>query len=274
MPPTPESKYQPKKKVDACPYCKVSFGLTIWKYHCGWCGSVVCDNCSPKTFHLPPVHPESIRVCDKCVTEASNYAAEHQPRGTTGGRVLGGGTERGSEEEEREKRAKIIADRMKKNALPSRQTSAFAEGSDKEAQIRIREEIRRRDEERERQALAAKKAAVLPPVVAEVAPAAEATSSTPPKTSPEPEPIARQPSSDGPGGEGRKTNPALEAMLRRQQQSAGSRPNAGPQDPEKAKLLRIIGEKLKIRNEEEPFGLRSMDVAKLRIYLRHLEGGR
>ena len=272
MPPTPESKYQPKKKVDACPYCKMSFGLTTWKYHCGWCGSVVCDNCSPKTFHLPPVHPESIRVCNKCVTDASNYAAQHQTRGTAG-RVLGGGTERGTEEEEREKRAKIIADRMKKSAPPSRQTSsAFAEDPDKEAQIRIREEIRRRDEERERQARAAKKTAVPAAVVPEVT-ESSAASSTPPKTSPEPEPIARQPSTDGPGGEGRKANPALAAMLRRQQ-SAGSRPTAAPQDPEKAKLLRIIGEKLKIKNEEEPFGLRSMDVTKLRIYLRHLEGGR
>ena len=309
MPPTPESEYEPKANVSKCPLCKTGFGLTTWKYHCAWCGKVVCDDCSPRTFSLPPVHEEPHRVCNSCVPEAAAFAAQHHGKsggGGGGGRVLGGGSSRGTEEEERAKRAQILAERMKKSAPPARQGSTgFGAGeTEREMQARIREEIRKRDEERDRQA---RKAAATAAGVSQGqlpqgqsgsdathsgvqsdsnAPTTDTGDAPPPTisadndvngdcdhaTRPSAEPVGAASKEPPQSQSERKTNPALEAALRRQQQSAGSRgPAAAPVDPEKARLLRTIQEKLKQKSEDEPFGLRSMDVAKLRIYLRHLE---
>jgi hypothetical protein len=63
-------------------------------------------------------------------------------------------------------------------------------------------------------------------------------------------------------------NPSLEAALRRQDQSL----HKGSAVGEKLQLLNAIIGILQKRGEDEPFGLRSMEVVKLRSYLVYLDG--
>ncbi|SCU68814.1 uncharacterized protein TEOVI_000526900 [Trypanosoma equiperdum] len=70
--------------------------------------------------------------------------------------------------------------------------------------------------------------------------------------------------------QGSEENPVLEAaMRRRQQHMLGVGPNTVNSE-EKIRLLTEITTILKQRGEDEPFGLRSMDETKLRVYLRHI----
>ena len=71
----------------ACRCCSKSFGVRLWKYHCGGCGACVCDGCSQRRFVLlPPLQhgyskataglqqgyrldasgKSELRVCDGC----------------------------------------------------------------------------------------------------------------------------------------------------------------------------------------------------------------
>ncbi|EAN87387.1 hypothetical protein C3747_114g93 [Trypanosoma cruzi] len=66
-------------------------------------------------------------------------------------------------------------------------------------------------------------------------------------------------------------NPVLAAALRRRQQEQLGMKANWENSSEKTRLLTAILEVLHQRGEEEPFGLRSMDEAKLQAYLRYVK---
>jgi trehalose-6-phosphate synthase len=67
-----------------------------------------------------------------------------------------------------------------------------------------------------------------------------------------------------------KPNPALQAALKRQQQNHGTVQHSSAEKTERQQLLESISAVLRRKGEDEPFGLRSMDTTKLRLYLNHI----
>ncbi|KAH9582292.1 hypothetical protein LSM04_009413 [Trypanosoma melophagium] len=82
----------------ACPYCKRSFSLLLWRHQCDVCQVVVCDDCVPKS--------NGLRRCPQCVPRRT--ATEHQQRSSNSEKpsIL-------NEAEEREKRLRAVESRMK-----------------------------------------------------------------------------------------------------------------------------------------------------------------
>lgn len=123
--------FKDSKKAKKCGLCGKEFGVTRWKYNCHQCGDVVCDDCSKSLVALPPVHPAAVRVCDLCVSASGNPSK---------GRKLGGASARGTEEEEREKRAKAAEARMaaqSNRGLGTRQDSTGVPGDVADEKYRL-----------------------------------------------------------------------------------------------------------------------------------------
>ena len=257
--PCPESAFQPKDSAKQCPLCNQSFGMTRWKYNCHVCGKIVCDDCTATRMTLPPVYvKEAVRVCDGC----KGVAGQMGGRTPGGGRTLGGGgpTAQGTEEEERAKRAAIMAARLGKQ--PGMRPLSSQAGKRPAA------------------------AGPSPAAASPAQPAQPATSSQ--SASAFSGGGGRTAGGDGDGGGGMGgrantepvrgdapppgSNPMLEAALRRQQaQGGGAASGQKTDDPERLSLLAQIGTALQKKNQTEPFGLRSMETHKLRMYLRHLQ---
>ena len=252
--PCPEGHFEAKDGVAKCPLCEKEFGTFRWKYNCHMCGQVVCDDCSKTTMTLPPVWVrEPVKVCDKC----RGVAAQTGGRTAGGGRALGGSgpTTQGTEEEERAKRLAMIEARQKQPALRplSSQGGARPRGATGPPAHNAHAPPA------EPAGLGAR-AATEPPGVAPPPPAGDGGGMG---TRAEPDPAAR----------GGAPNPMLEAAMRRQAAAAAGAP-AGQRktdDPEKLQLLAQINAILHRRGESEPFGLRAMDNAKLRVYLKNLK---
>ena len=197
--------------------------MTRWRYNCHMCGEVICDDCSPFTAMLPPVWvTEPVRVCKACMPEVSQRTQVKKD----GGRVLGGSTAPAlSEDQERERRARLAEERANRGNRP---------------------------------AVAPTRQPAKPNQTSNAQPAQSSLGGG------REEPQARQEGS----------NPMLEAALRRQQQRNEGSSNQPAADPEKAALLSQIAAVYRGRGDTEPFGLRSMDVPRLRLHLKHLQDGK
>lgn len=243
------------ESASACPICRRSFGFFLWKHTCSVCKATVCDDCAPvmssaQREAMP--NPDILRICTTC--------AGGHPSGTHQGHRLGGGTSAAAggpkpsvssvdaqSETEREKRARIIEERMKVQQNRGR-SSQLAVPSSSPANL--------------------------------YNPGTPQATATPP---PPPQQQQQMPSVSQARGEAPPTssastafssssNPALEAAMRRQQQQGGSKPSTGGNtSAEKVRLLHEIESILQQRGEATPFGLRSSDEAKLRSYLKYLK---
>lgn len=68
--PAPTAFWQPDESASTCPRCNTEFSNTVARHHCGVCGKLRCNTCSPRTAQvLRPVKnaaPENVRVCNRC----------------------------------------------------------------------------------------------------------------------------------------------------------------------------------------------------------------
>ena len=238
---------QPQGPAKNCPKCRREFGFTLWKYNCHICGLVVCDDCAPNKYVIPGGSEDPEKVCKDCEKKKGNEGLKT----SDGGRKLGGGEAPPpvtSEDAERERRAKLAEERMKNSSrrgIPTSTSSQPPRGAASSSSsaapqshdiARANSDFPAHDMEKVKQ---------------QEKPSAPVTTSDPPTAA-----------------GGGSSNPVLDAALRRQQSSQLA---GGPRvDPEKQLLLAEIHQVLVSRGEEEPFGLRSMEPTKLRLYLNHL----
>lgn len=62
----------PEEFFEKCHGCKMNFGVCRWKYHCRCCGYVFCFYCSWNYDNFLPFYLQSVRICDKCITDKKN----------------------------------------------------------------------------------------------------------------------------------------------------------------------------------------------------------
>lgn len=230
---------QDKDTVSKCPLCKQSFGITLWKYHCAHCGKVVCDDCAPEKYVDLSLFGDSAehRMCRICVAQA-------KPATVDGGRTLGGQGGRSDnphDAEERERRANLFAQKMKPQSAPRKGFAPSAPLSSNKPQNSDSTNNNNNKVQ-------------------------EPTASSSP-AAPNNEGAARP----VPQGSNPEANPVLAAALRRQEAAKAGTVRPNQMDPERQKILSEIQAILKKREEDEPFGLRSMDATKMRMFLRHLQ---
>ena len=260
----------------------------------------VCDLCKvPATTYAAKGGPRRLGTAAEAAVPSSSAAATSAPATASGA---------ANSDAEREKRAAALAARLGRGAgagsAASRGRGAggggggmvapnatFASAEEEEAERRRQREVRQRIYERDMAKERQEKEAATASAAAQPSRPAEAPASTvevsaeaPPEPSgsnsvaepeqpsvaPTPAPAAAASRAPAPG-----SNPMLEAALRRQAAAKG-RSNATPAsaasvDPERTALLARISQALAQRRQDEPFGLRSMETPKLRVYLRHLE---
>lgn len=241
------------KKASHCPLCKREFGIFLHRYTCGRCEGTFCDDCTPNKY-VVSAEAGAESVCKTCeqaliargVTQDGGRRLDGHVATSTGSSTASGGTSRPApdDESEREKRARIAEERVRATARTTT-SSQQPKRSEANALAPVR----------------CPPAAASPP--AEVATEDRTqnpvvTSSTAPSSAPLDRP-------DQP------VNPVLAAALRRQEQQLRPGSNMPANDPEKQRLLNEIVHLLKMRREDEPFGLRAMDATKLRMYLQHLK---
>lgn len=215
----------------ACPLCKKEFGIFRHRYECAACKGTFCDDCTPNKFVIPP-NPDAARVCTTCEQSVRRTAKD-----ADGGRRLGGGegpSKNASDASEREMRARLAEERLNAQRLPS--------STKKTSVAKLHPPARKEPEECQQTPPAQSQGRTL-------GTSGPATAASPPT------------------GE---SNPVLAAALRRQQQQQGTMRPAPSMDPERQQILLEIQTLLRSKNEEEPFGLRSMDAVKMRLYLKHL----
>ena len=180
-----------------------------------------------------------------------------------GARALGGTgpTQQGTDEEERQKRIAIIEARAKKsasmgglsrentNATISRQSSAITTNTPKPSSTLFVDS----------KEIPVNTAENTNTTVGSDGAEERSSSGGAPDVSPSREPPA-------------VSNPMLEAALRRAQANPQPGQNTkNNNDPVRIELMGQINAILQRRGESEPFGLRSMDNAKLRVYLKHMQ---
>jgi hypothetical protein len=62
----------PEEFFEKCYGCKMNFGVCRWKYHCRCCGYVFCFYCSWNYDNFLPFYLQSVRICDRCITDKKN----------------------------------------------------------------------------------------------------------------------------------------------------------------------------------------------------------
>ncbi|KEG10250.1 hypothetical protein DQ04_03981030 [Trypanosoma grayi] len=205
----------------ACPLCKRSFGLLLWRHVCGTCKRNFCEACAPKC--------NGERRCKSCGSAGTLHKQQQ-----SGAAIASG-------DDGRERCVRAAEERMKaaqQRGKPQRRDAPGAATPPNQ-----------REHQQQPEENSPKQTSISGAMQPETAPTQTAQAQTQPGT-----------------------NPVLEAaMRRRQQEQLGMNANRGNSD-EKVLLITEITKVLHQRGEEEPFGLRAMDEAKLRSYLRYIKG--
>ena len=245
-----ESDLQPKDGVTHCPLCKKDFGVFLWKYNCHCCGMVHCDDCCSNSYKLPPRWREPVRVCKDCDTKRTSS--------TTSDSVSSP--------------AVAVIARQPSETLASN-TSITEDG--KRTNPALEAALRRQQSKNTKSVRPAPVAAKSQQQPAHQQPAQQQPAQQQPALQqPAPSKVVVK-SSDEELVLGSDLSPvevsnrALEAALRRQQSTQLVTSSSG--DSEKMQLLLTIQKLLQKKKQDEPFGLRSMDSTKLRMYLNHLQ---